>query len=144
MTKSGIQLITEERQRQIEVEGFSLEQDKQYRNDDLLDYAKFLLTGSKGYFPVGWDIKWYEKRFNRSTTKNIIAAGALLAAFLDDINNVDISKTLEDFLNEETLLQTNYENYQQLLKSYGVGSNVTLLVQLQAERRWFQYQLDKK
>ncbi len=106
MKKTGIQLIAEERKRQIEVEGFTLERDKQYKNDDLLDYAKFLLTGNKVYFPVGWDKTWYEKRFKRSKSDNITKAAALLAAVLDDMNAVT-----KDNIEWVTFIDKDYSTY---------------------------------
>lgn len=81
--RTGIDLITEERNRQIQKEGFSEKHDLAYKNNELEDYAMFLLTGNEDYFPNGWDIEWKEKRFKRSRRENIIKAAALLAAHLD-------------------------------------------------------------
>jgi len=81
--KTGIDLIAEERNRQIEKEGFSEKHDLAYKNNELEEYAMFLLTGDVHYFPNGWDIEWKEKRFKRSRRENIIKAAALLAAHLD-------------------------------------------------------------
>jgi hypothetical protein len=87
MKKTGIELIAEERQRQIDKEGFTQEHDKIYEGDQLEDYAKFLLTGNDFYFPSGWDRIWHQKRFKRTHRENVIKAAALLAAYLDQIEN---------------------------------------------------------
>lgn len=86
--KSGVELIAEERARQITEEGFDEKHDSVYKVDELEDYAKFLLSGNPYYFPVGWDPKWKEKRFKRSHKENLIKAGALIAAQLDLLNKL--------------------------------------------------------
>lgn len=84
--KTGVELIAEERARQVSEEGFDANHDAGYKGDELEEYAKFLLSGNPHYFPTGWDQKWMEKRFKRSHKENLIKAGALIAAQLDILN----------------------------------------------------------
>ncbi len=86
MQKTGVQLIADERLRQIKGEGFSEIKDDLHDNGQMEEYAKFLLSGNKFYFPVGWDPKWALKRFTRPHRENLIKAGALIAAELDRLN----------------------------------------------------------
>lgn len=84
--KTGAELIAEERQRQVEEEGWSPEHDKQWRNNELvfaaITYAiqedEVPDEGLIAYWP--WSKEWYKPKDRMS---NLIRAGALIAAEID-------------------------------------------------------------
>lgn len=93
---SGLDLIKAERIRQITHEGFTPDKDLEYTDKELEDYAIFLLTGNDFYFPVGWDVKWKEKRYKRSRRENVIKVAALLAAHLNVIVKTEDSNVITE------------------------------------------------
>lgn len=93
--KTGIELISEERQRQIEVEGWTKEHDSKYKNDELAKaaicyadpniyyyqenrYLKFRIPNE--FWPKQWNMNWF-KPTNR--IRDLVKAGALIAAEID-------------------------------------------------------------
>jgi hypothetical protein len=90
--KTGIELIAEERQRQIEVEGWTSEHDKQHICGDLSDAA--VCYAMRGYWRQRIDYKmiwpfseeWF-KSDPDNRTRDLVKAGALIAAEIDRINN---------------------------------------------------------
>lgn len=94
--KSGIELITEERKRQIEVEGWTAEHDSIGNNDEQLASAAACyacpqvhrgneLYGLLSFFP--WDRKWWKPTPN-DRVRELSKAGALIAAEIDRLNNI--------------------------------------------------------
>lgn len=91
---TGIELIAKERQRQIEVEGWTAEHDKDHDAEELLDaaicYAK---AGSEGedvdkipqHNRWPWDREWWKPSEDR--VRNLTKAGALIAAEIDRLQN---------------------------------------------------------
>lgn len=87
--KTGHELIQKERQRQIEIEGYSADHDKLYKNDELFNAAACYssaercraINQGKYYFPAGWP--WARDAF-KPTPDNVIRelekAGALFMA----------------------------------------------------------------
>lgn len=102
--KTGIELIAEERQRQIEAEGYSAEHDAQYEDGELADAAAVYalsddmmdtLDNEWGHdmylhlWPFGLEYlkkKTYGSIYERS--KDLMKAGALIAAELDRLQNM--------------------------------------------------------
>lgn len=97
---SGIELIGQERQEQIEKHGRTLEQDKEFNNEyQLSDAVQALvlavpqgmeeayIQGQGNYPPVGWDTSTWKKMLGKSYKERLIIAGALVAAEIDRINN---------------------------------------------------------
>lgn len=104
--KTGIELISEERQRQIEKEGWSPEHDDQHSAGELLQAAvayadcdptmkkfkqKFVLedTFPRGVefrdpYPETWSKQW-DKRKKHSRLRRLAIAGALIAAEIDRV-----------------------------------------------------------
>lgn len=100
--KTGIELITEERKRQVEVEGFTLLHDLKYKNQELAK-AAVAYTISDHFHPmdssaeqingvflsirrtVFWPFKfeWFKPSNNR--IEELTKAGALIAAEIDRI-----------------------------------------------------------
>lgn len=101
--KTGIELIAEERQRQIEVEGFDLEHDEEYTLDELAAaaaayaFAPFMDDKiQKGYktppspmWPEDWLAKWW-KPTPEDRIRELQKAGALIAAEIDRIQQLDL------------------------------------------------------
>lgn len=111
--KTGIEIIAEERQRQIEVEGWTPEHDLQHSDDELANAASTYAM-SPGVRDVliemiplcsvdkvpptwPWDEKWY-KPTPDNRIRELAKAGALIAAEIDRLNKVN---ELEENLEEE-------------------------------------------
>jgi hypothetical protein len=82
----GANIISAERSRQINVEGFSLESDlKLYKqNNQLLEAAQWYLAAALRSLPDAewpWDPKDY--KVSETEVGNLIKAGALIAAHID-------------------------------------------------------------
>lgn len=92
--KSGIELITEERKRQIEVEGWTLEHDSIGNNNEELAQAAALyaLPEVFRYYEYDvrniwpWDFKWWKPTPN-DRVRELVKAGALIAAEIDRLTN---------------------------------------------------------
>lgn len=92
--KPGIKLIAQERQRQIEVEGFTEQGDEEYDFNQLKDAAVAYLLAIKEplfacdeYWP--WDKEYFKPKDYKS---NLVRAGALIAAELDRIERLENKK----------------------------------------------------
>ncbi len=84
--KSGVVLIVEEREEQINKHGFTMERDK-YPDTTLADLAVYLLVPNTS-FPKGISSVWRDKLNSKKRTEKLIIAGAfLIAAEIDRINN---------------------------------------------------------
>jgi len=87
--KSGIELITEERQRQIDVEGWTPEHDAEHSNNELSKAAIVYASDSQArensniidwLWP--WERAWW-KPTPDNRVKELVKAGALIAAEID-------------------------------------------------------------
>jgi hypothetical protein len=89
---TGAELITAERQREIEVEGFTLQHDMEHQDDELLHAAHCYLNAkrlrdvfsSEDEVPLRWpweDEWWKPTPFNH--IRELVKAGALIAAHID-------------------------------------------------------------
>lgn len=95
---TGIEIIAEERKRQIEKEGWTAEHDSEHRTNDLAlaagayampeEARTFMLTKEGEYLPIFWpfDSKWWKPSPN-DRVKELAKAGALIAAEIDRIQN---------------------------------------------------------
>jgi hypothetical protein len=81
---NGSQLIAAERQRQIEIEGWSSRHDEAHARGEILCAAMCYLTAS----PVGWpwEVCWWKPSSDR--IRNLAKAGALIAAEIDRISRI--------------------------------------------------------
>ena len=96
--KTGIDLIKEERERQINVEGWTENHDKQHINGELASLAALYAYPHNRYehksfyadsifsamWPQNWDPKWW-KPTPENRIKELTKAGALIAAEIDRI-----------------------------------------------------------
>lgn len=93
--KTGIELIAEERQRQIEIEGWTAEHDSQHKNGELANAAVcYAMTPDLENFMCNtWDnnfiievfpfeMSWL-KRTPNNRVRDLVKAGALIAAEID-------------------------------------------------------------
>ena len=99
--KTGVEIIAEERKRQIDVEGWTLEHDSTYFREELAQAAACYAIPEKNrdltcsfsgtYYPIlwpnGWQIKfWKPSPANR--IKELAKAGALIAAEIDRLQRI--------------------------------------------------------
>lgn len=99
--KTGIELINEERQRQINVEGWTAEHDDRHNAGEMARaascYAMQTVYGAihagtvdyleaappAGFLGWPWDEEWWKPK---SPVKDLVRAGALIAAEIDRLN----------------------------------------------------------
>lgn len=88
---TGIELIAAERKRQIEVEGWTAEHDRQHKSGELaLAAACYAVPDNKRYWGGGtilirlwpWDWEWWKPSPN-DRIRELVKAGALIAAEID-------------------------------------------------------------
>ena len=79
--KSGIELIAEERRRQIEEEGYDKEHDKHNSIKTLCHAAAAYVLGDSTLWE--WDLSFWKPT---SLRRDLVKAGALIAAALDKLN----------------------------------------------------------
>lgn len=84
--KTGIELIAQERQEQIEKHGFTVDSDIQYEAQELLWAAQYCLTGFIAHWPSGWSIQLRDKIAGKSQVERLAVSGAFIAAHIDLIN----------------------------------------------------------
>ena len=87
LKKTGIELIAEERQRQIEEEGWTAEHDKQWEHGQLVKAAACYLARPSWVDTPLWphwpfDISWW-KPTPQDRIRELQKAGALIAAEID-------------------------------------------------------------
>lgn len=99
--KSGIELIAEERKRQVEKEGWDEKHDSEHWREELRDAAICYAWGKRGIsrrfdhedahaevsiYLWPWEDKWW-KPTPKNRIKELIKAGALIAAEIDRLQN---------------------------------------------------------
>lgn len=92
---TGAELIAEERKRQIEVEGFTIEHDlKEHTVNNLIAAASCYLNPLEAmYWP--FERKWFKPK---NIIKDLVRAGAFIAAALD-LYKEKYPEEFEEFLN---------------------------------------------
>lgn len=91
--KTGVELIADERKRQIEVEKFSPEHDKRWLGGELAMAACCYAepgTHNPDFKPFGfpWDQEWW-KPSPDDRVRDLVKAGALIAAEIDRLNTLN-------------------------------------------------------
>ena len=92
--KTGCELITEERKKQIDKHGFTAEHHvshpEWYENDQLARAAVSILMPYKiSLSPDNWDMEWFRNLKGRSRKERLIISGALIAAELDRLGELE-------------------------------------------------------
>ena len=98
--KTGIELITEERQRQIEKEGWTPEHDAEHKEGELAKAAAYYAMTEEtiDFIDNEWgndmhlhiwpfELKWL-KRTPENRVRDLQKAGALIAAEIDRLNSL--------------------------------------------------------
>ncbi len=88
--KTGIELIADERKRQIEVEGWTAEHDAEHTHGELAQaaccyadpYRKADGTPNSSWWPTLWSLDWWKPTPN-NRIRELVKAGALIAAEID-------------------------------------------------------------
>ena len=107
--KTGIELIAEERQRQIEVEGWTKEHDAQHKDCELVKAAICYADPNVYYhhenrvlrhripnmnfWPMKWDKCWF-KPSSKDRIRDLVKAGALIAAEIDRLQAQKVEEEL--------------------------------------------------
>ena len=91
--KTGIELIAEERQEQIEKHGRSIERDVKENDNYQLSNAAGLLAlidnnDVRLLCPKGWNELHWKRMCDKSYEQRLIIAGALIAAEIDRIQRI--------------------------------------------------------
>lgn len=91
--KTGAELITEERQRQIEVENWTSEHDDKHTGNQLEAAAEsYLVFGNLFRYQTEppkvwpWNPSWWKPSNNK--IRNLVKAGALIAAEIDRLQRI--------------------------------------------------------
>ena len=87
---NGIELIAEERKRQLEEKGWTLDFDQAHTNQELAGAAKSYLDHyiyKTPSYPFYWpfDISWWKPDNSKTRLRDLVKAGALIAAEIDRI-----------------------------------------------------------
>lgn len=88
--KTGIELIAEERQEQIEKHGWTLEHDMQVNSDgELLQAALAILNTDHSSWPSSWEFSVYIHIANKLIIERWAIACALIAAEIDRLHSMN-------------------------------------------------------
>ena len=88
--KSGSKLISEERQRQIDVEGYTLEHDINHNETEFIHAAMAYLMIDKDNITRAGVWPWSGGTFKpKDVVRDLTKAGALIAAAIDVIQNTN-------------------------------------------------------
>jgi len=90
--KTGIELISEEREKQILKHGFTGQHHalhpELYAENQLIEASvKIGAPVPYNQAPKGWDVKWFANLCERPYKERLVIAGALIAAELDRRNS---------------------------------------------------------
>lgn len=90
---SGAELIAAERRRQMDVEGWTPEHDDAHDGGELVNAALAYCMGLFSCWP--WDTAWW-KPSPDDRVRELVKAGALIAAEIDRIQRVPVCEVLGD------------------------------------------------
>lgn len=96
--KTGVDLIAEERKRQVEVEGWTPQHDDEHFNGEMALAASAYIQSSAYFRPLHpparippntwpWDVMWWKPSENHPV-KDLVRAGALIAAEIDRLQRI--------------------------------------------------------
>jgi hypothetical protein len=95
MPKTGIDMIIQERNDQLTIHNFTVENDvKTHPNGELLRFAHYLISADNAYFPNGFSKDYVHQFFMQPRLKQLAIAAACIAAEIDRLIAVELaSKT---------------------------------------------------
>lgn len=85
---TGVELITKEREEQLEKHGWSEEHDDAHKEEQLTGVALYALTWDEGFWPEDWDDDQMIKIAAKTDKERLIVAGALIAAEIDRLTRL--------------------------------------------------------
>lgn len=91
--KTGLELVSQERNEQLEKHGRTIQQDVVQNKEGQLIHAVANLIGfddglNVGYtYPDGWNMEYFDKIMEKPIKERLIIAGALICAEIDRLNN---------------------------------------------------------
>jgi len=94
---TGVELIAQEREEQIEKHGYDVQKDIKYYSDrQLVKAALFVLTEKTEIYPSNWDTWFLENMSKKRSSmtareyelERLKIAGALIAAEIDRLQNI--------------------------------------------------------
>lgn len=83
---NGVDMITKERNEQLEKHNYTLEYDKQYVSGELIGAALYCIMGDVEDWPKGWYTSHKDKIDCKPIVQKLAIAGALIAAEIDRLN----------------------------------------------------------
>lgn len=92
--KSGIELIAQERQEQVEKHGYTKERDALYTNGELLRAADFCTNPREGVWPLNWSTMPKYRIIEKSKVGQLICAGAFYMAEQDRTGTLDYQERI--------------------------------------------------
>lgn len=81
--KTGIELISEERQEQIEKHGFGVKNDKRYSDNELIKAALYCINTDVFEWPQFWSTQFRWKIKDNDRISQLKKAGSFIAAEID-------------------------------------------------------------
>lgn len=90
-------MIADERERQISQEGWSIANDEQYTNDELLMAAACYMSATATYDSLSdvawpWDEAWWKPGNPVDKVRCLAKAGALIAAEIDRLQRMETTE----------------------------------------------------
>lgn len=86
---TGAEMISKEREEQIKKHGWTLENDEQYSEGQLIKAALFSINPSQFEWPYHWNEKFRDKIINKhNEVERLRVAGAFIAAEIDRLLNL--------------------------------------------------------
>ena len=105
MKKTGVELIAEERQEQIEKHGFDVKNDADYSHNELLKACLFAINPAQFEWPFYWQEKFREKILNKpNEIERLKIAGAFIAAAIERLQFLE-EKKVEVFSRPECVFK---------------------------------------
>jgi len=87
--KTGIELITKERDEQINKHGFDVTKDSGYADNELIKAALFAINPNQFEWPFYWQEIYRDKIMKKHILDRLAVAGALIAAEIDRLNAIE-------------------------------------------------------
>lgn len=89
MKKTGIELIAQERQEQIEKHGWDVSHDASYGHNELVKASLFAINPEQFEWPFYWQEKFRGKIQRKTKIERLAVAGAFIAAEIDRLNVIE-------------------------------------------------------